>query len=618
MSARGAAGHRGLSRRLRQKRPAVAFPGAPGRDAIKDCFERSVTLHPEAVAFGDGGSPLTYAEVDDRAARIARALAPAPARRDVPVALMLRHGPAAIVGVLGTLKAGHFYQPLDPYNPPERIRALLEASGARVILADRDPGGASLPRGVLVLRYEEALHGPRANGPAVPVAPDAPAALFYTSGSTGEPKGVLHTHSSLLHGMAQQIASCRIGPGDRVANLLTYTAGWSVSIFLAPLLAGATVVSYDLRDGVQGLPGWIARERVTVLSCPATVYREMLRQAASPGDFATVRLLQIGGEPLHRRDVEAFAERFGPECLLGLSMGMCEHSGAVARVFVKGDTVLPEDRAPAGYPPRGVEVTLLDESGAPISAPGQAGEIAVRGPSLFREYWRRPDLTEAAFAEDPLRPGRRLYRTGDLGRFAPDGCLYVLGRKDDRAKVRGHRVDPAEVEAHLHALSEVARAAVVVRPGLEGDARLVAYVVPAGPGDLTAGHLRRRLAERLPSAAIPSAIVFLDRLPLAASGKVDRARLPLPDGARPALDGPFVAARTPLEEALAALWSSMLDVREVGVCDDFFELGGDSLLAARMLARLHAALGAEIPLRAFFASPTVEGLAALIVAAAPA
>ena len=286
-------------------------------------------------------------------------------------------------------------------------------------------------------------------------------------------------------------------------------------------------------------------------------------------------------------------------------------TGSVRQYFIDKDTEIEGSAIPAGYEIPDKELLLLDENGRPVGV-NEVGEIAVRSRYVAVGYWQRPDLTEAKFSSSPEHPDERTYRTGDLGRMLPDGCLYHMGRKDFQVKARGFKVEVAEIEAALKNLDSVKDAVVLPTQDAAGDTRLVAYVVPSGPPP-TISDLRRWLAEQLPSYMVPSAFLLLDAMPLTPTGKVDRRTLPDPGNTRPALDTPFVAPRTPLESRLAQIWADVLGLAQIGVHDNFFDLGGHSLSAARVVSRVIKDYQVEVPVTSLFQAPTVADMALVIL-----
>jgi amino acid adenylation domain-containing protein len=584
------------------------FPRAALEASIGERFESQVRRGPDRLAVKFGDAAWTYAALDAAANRVAHAILAARGPGEAPVALVLEQGVWQVAAILGALKAGKIYVPLDPAAPAARLAPLLAEAGAALVVAS----AATLPRAaeaagaVPVLDAGALADDPPRAAPGVRVPPDAGAYVYYTSGSTGRAKGVLDSHRNVLHNVMRYTNSLEIGATDRLTLLQGPAFSGAVSSLFAALLNGAACFPFDVpRQGAHEIAGWLRREAITIYHSVPSLFREVAR---SPGPFPALRLIRLEGDRASARDVELFqAGRFAESCRLVNGLGATE-CGLVRQYFVGRDTPAPSGVVPIGYPVEDMEVRVLDDAGGAV-ATGEVGEIAVCSRYLAVGYWRRPDLTAAAFAADPAGDGARVYRTGDLGRLRPDGCLEHLGRKAMDGKVRGVRVDIAAVEAALLTVAGVKEAAAAVRPADGDDTRLVAYVVPAVRPAPTVSALRRHLAARLPDGLVPSRYVVLDALPLDANGKVDRRGLPDADTARPALDGPLVPPENLLEQQLAAVWETVLDVRPIGIRDDFFDLGGHSLLAVRMMDEVERAIGRAAPLAALVPEATIERLA---------
>ena len=378
------------------------------------------------------------------------------------------------------------------------------------------------------------------------------------------------------------------------------------------LLNGAASLPWDVRKSTAAeLADYVDRAGVTIYHSVPTVFRSFLR-----GDrvFPRVRIVRLEGDQAAMLDVELFRRHFAPSCILANGLGATE-TGIVRRFLVDRDTSMPDGTVPIGYPVEDMDVMVVDDDGHPVPT-GTLGEIAVRSEYLALGYWNRPDLTEQAFAVDPGHPGRRTYRTGDLGRLREDGCLEHLGRKDSRTKIRGVTVAVAEVEAALASLPSIREVAVVARSTPGQERRLIAYYVPVSGLGPTVSEMRRHLAERLPPEMIPAAYVALDRLPLNTNLKVDRATLPTPSRERPALDTPYAPPEDPTQAELVRIWQDLLEVEPIGIHDDFFELGGDSLLATAMLGAIEEAVGGAAPSTVLLACSTIEQIAASLTSEA--
>jgi amino acid adenylation domain-containing protein len=587
------------------------FPAEEIEQSIAERFEKQAAAHPGRVAIRSAGLTMTYAELNAAANRLGRAVLRDGGEADRVVLLFEQGGPV-LVGVLAVLKAGKTYVPLDPESPPARLAELLEDAQAGLILtnsrhralAEQLASGPSLP----VVAADDTDPATSGDDLGLSIAPDAIAYMLYTSGSTGRPKGVVQTHRNLLHFVRSYTNSLGITPQDRIGWLHSITFSASNMNVYPALLNGATLCPYDVRTrGVNHLAQVLLEERITICQCVPTVFRHFIASLGGTERFPDLRIWELGGEPVYRRDVELFRARFPAYALLINRLALTEASVA-AQYVIAPEADLPGSAVPVGHAADGVEISLSDESGRPIP-PGQVGEIIVKSHHLSPGYWRRPDLTAAAFHPDPEVPGRRMYRTGDLGRMQPGGLLEYFGRKDFRVKVRGYTIEVAEVETALLELGRFKHALVVAREDRRGDQRLVAYLVSGNGVVPTATELRARLTRRLPDYMVPTAFVMLDELPATSTGKLDRMALPAPDETTAESGASYAAPCTPLERLVADVWAEVFGLERVGVHDDFFALGGHSLLATQLVSRIWRAVGVELPMQAVFEAPTVAELA---------
>ncbi|HEX7243109.1 MAG TPA: amino acid adenylation domain-containing protein, partial [Longimicrobiaceae bacterium] len=562
-------------------------------------------LTPGAVAVEGAGGALSYAELDARAGRLAarlRALGVGPEAR---VGVCLERSPELAVALLAVLRAGGAYLPLDPGYPSERLGWMLADSRVAVLLTetrllDRLPAGDAR----VVCLDRDAAGGEEAEAAPVRVFPESPAYVIYTSGSTGRPKGVEVPHGALASHLRWLQRAYPLGAGDRVLQKTPVSFDASVWEFWAPLTTGAALVM--ARPDAHRDPAELVREaaegRITVLQVVPSLLRALL-DGGGLERCASLRRLCCGGEALPAELAARARAAVAAEVVnLYGPTEVCIQS--VAHTWTGAETGAT---VPIGVPVDQVRAYVLDRRGAPVPE-GVAGELYLAGAQLARGYLGRPELTAERFVPDPFAPGagERAYRTGDRVRRLIDGTLEFLGRTDEQVKVRGFRIEPGEIEAALEEHPAVRQAAVVVREDRPGDPRLAAYVL-AGDGGASAAELREHLRGRLPEHMVPGAVVVLDALPLTPSGKVDRRALPAPEAAGD--EEAWVAPRTATEEVLAGIWAEVLDAERVGAADDFFALGGHSLLAVRAISRIRTALGVEVPVRAMFESPTVEGMA---------
>ncbi|MET7395818.1 amino acid adenylation domain-containing protein [Dactylosporangium sp. NPDC005572] len=591
----------------------IAGPQVHNGDAgLPELIADRARTAPDAIAAEAPGRRVTYAELDAAANRLAHHLRGAGVRRDDVVGVRLPRGIDLVVAVLAIQRAGGAYLPLDSAHPAERTAWMLRDAGARLVVADDDAPPPAGEVGVIGLRTARSAID-ACPGDAAPVRtdPDGAAYVIYTSGSTGRPKGVVVPHRGITNRVLWAVRRHGLGPADRMLQKTAVTFDASVWELLGPLVWGGTVVLPE--PGTERDPALMVRAlaagRITVLQGVPSFLRLL---AEEPGlDRRTgLRLIFSAGEALagdlaHRlteRTGAVLVNTYGPtECSIDVTAWQYGPADRGAATVAIGR---PLDNTRA-------EVLLAGGTAAPAGVPG---ELVVSGAGVGRGYLGRPRLTAERFVPDPWGPpGSRAYRTGDVVRRRTDGVLDFLGRADQQVKIRGVRIEPGEVEAALGAHPAIASAAVVPRPGPDGQPRLVAYVVARGPSQpgLAPAELRAFLARSLPETHLPSLYVAVPRMPQTTSGKIDRAALPEPaDGPAPATAPATRRRRTAAEAGVAALAAEVLGRDDVGVDEDFFDLGGHSLLAVRLVSRLRAELGADLPVRVVFEERTVSRIAA--------
>ncbi|GAA2442210.1 non-ribosomal peptide synthase/polyketide synthase [Streptomyces glaucus] len=558
---------------------------------LPELFERQAARTPDAVALADGARRWTYAEVDRWANRLAHHLVGRGVGPERVVALALPRTAETVVAQLAVAKAGGAFLPVDPDYPERRREFMLRDAGAHLVLADpaeiRDADGPDT--------------APTDADRTAALTPDHPAYVIYTSGSTGTPKGVVVPHRGLAAFAAAAAERYAAGPGDRVLQFASPSFDASVLELCVSLLSGATLVTGEEGPLVgERLAEVLAGRRISHALIPPAALATVA--PAVSGALPELRTLIVGAEACPADLVEVWA----PGRRMINSYGPTE----VTVVATWTGPLTPSAGVPPiGRPAGAARVHVLDHALRPVP-PGVTGELYVAGPGLARGYLNRPGLTARRFLPDPFgAPGERMYRTGDLARWDADGRLVFAGRADDQVKLRGFRIEPGEIESALRRHPRVRDAAAVVRA--DGAARLVAYVVPAegAPGELDVAQLREHLAGLLPPYMVPSVFVPLERLPLTPNGKTDRRALPEPDPA-PAAAGPRTAPRTDTERRIARIWADVLGVDEVGAHDNFFHLGGDSILTMQVVSRLRRD-GLYVATRDLFTHQTVAELAAV-------
>ncbi|MFF1297267.1 MULTISPECIES: MupA/Atu3671 family FMN-dependent luciferase-like monooxygenase [unclassified Streptomyces] len=588
-------------------------PHPAAEDTLHGLFREQARRTPDAVALLHGQQRVNYGELEDRAEGLARRLRARGAGRGARVAVLLPRGPELIASLLGVLMSGAACVPLDPSLPTRRLVALLDDSSSALLLTC-DAAVARHPKLATRLPVhltdaaddtpaESALDGGAGGTPAEPAGnsaaePDDPAYCIYTSGSTGRPKGVVVPHRGPANLVRQHL---RRHPALRTLQWTSPAFDVSVQEIFTTLASGAALVliADEVRHDPAAVMEAVREHGVERMFMPCTPLTYLMDSAP---EMPSLRELFSAGEALRLTDAFRRFLAAHPECTLYNQYGPTETS-----VIVTSHRVDPHagDRPPIGTPVSGARILLLDGDGREVPV-GAVGEIHVGGVPVAHGYHARPEETAAAFLADGA--GAVLYRTGDLGRWCPDGTLQYDGRTDDQVKIRGYRVEPAEVRAAMAALPGVRDAVVVPRRDRHGETELVAYVVPAATGDDDLARLRADLAAELPDSLVPRRWVLLDRLPVNASGKLDRQCLPEPgeDEARPTDAEPT----TPLEKALHDLWRDELGLSRAPVTRSFFELGGHSLSAIRLVNRMAAELDRTLSMSDFFRTPTIRGIAA--------
>ncbi len=567
--------------------------------------EAQAARTPDAVAVMDGGSRLTYRELDRRANAFARRL------REfgvVPVGICLERSAAVVVAVLAVLKAGGAYVPLAPEYPAERLAFMLADSRALVLVADPAAWTQAVPAGVTLLAAptsDDADHLPDSDDD-----PRRLAYVIYTSGSTGQPKGVAMEHGPLLNLLRWQQRTLPLAAGTRVLQFAPLSFDVSFQEIFSTVAAGGTLVlvSELVRRDPRGLLRLLAEGDVRRVFLPPVMLHQLAEQIVN-SDFVPAGLREIitAGEAL--RITPAVARFFAqlPGCALHNHYGPTETHAATAHVLTGSPDAWPA-LPPIGRPIDGVEIRLLDDDGHSLPD-GEPGGLFLGGECLARGYLHRPDLTAARFVE---LDGKRFYRTGDLVRRESDGTLHFLGRADDQVKIRGFRVELGEIEAVLSQHPAVRETAVGVRVDPAGDNQeLVGYtVLRPGVAAPAAAELRRWLFDRLPHYLVPTHFATLAALPLTPSGKVDRRALPRYEATRAeARSADAIPPATALEKIIARLWEETLAIKNPGVRDNFFEVGGDSIRVVRVHTRLAQTLQREFPVTALFEHPTIAALA---------
>jgi amino acid adenylation domain-containing protein len=582
---------------------------------IDDLFETQVERTPNAVAVKSGDRQLTYVELNIRANQLARHLRRLGVGPEVRVGVCVERSLEMIVGLLGILKAGGAYVPLEPAYPPERISFILDDSRALLLLTQQRFSQSLRATNVQTICLDRDWpeiareSGENPAGGAVAERTENSAHLIYTSGSTGQPKGVLSAHRASVNRFAWMWGRYPFAAGEVCCQKTALSFVDSIWEIFGPLLQGVplVIIPDEIVKDPQLFVAALAANKVTRLVLVPSLLRVILELGEDLArQLSDLRYCVCSGETLPVELAKIFRAKIPGTKLINL-YGSSEVAADVTCYEVNNVDGL--STIPIGRPIANTEVYILDANLvlAPLGVPG---EIYVGGDGLARGYLNRAELTAEKFVAHPFGclAGARLFRTGDSGRYLPDGNIEYRGRRDTQVKVRGFRIELGEIEAQLASHTQVHQAVVIARDDERGDKQLVAYVVAAGEAPAN-NELRAHLRRKLPDHMIPAAFVLLETLPLTASGKVNRLALPAPDRDHLVAGDAFVAPRTQTEEILASVWADVLDTADVGVNDDFFALGGHSLLLARIAARIRETFQLELPLRALFEAPTVAALA---------
>ncbi|MCZ8520301.1 MULTISPECIES: non-ribosomal peptide synthase/polyketide synthase [Paenibacillus] len=579
----------------------------PREVTIHGMFEAQASRTPDRTALVYGEQEMTYGELHRRANRLARTLRAQGVVPDQPVGIMVERSPEMIVGIHAILKAGGAYVPIDPEFPEDRIRYMLEDSGAKLLLTKAGLQDRFPFEGALVLLDDPQAYDPDGSDLQPAAGPEHLAYIIYTSGSTGRPKGVMIEHRAAVHTLSQLEAEYPMLAGDRFLLKTTFTFDFSVPELFCWFFGQGTLVI--LPQGADKDPAALLAAvdagRITHLNLVPSMLSVLVQHLKDSGieGFTTLKYLFACGETLPAKLVEAYYQ-VSPNAVLENIYGPTE-AAVYATRYTTTRATASLTHVPIGKPYANVQVWMMDGASriAPVGVPG---ELCIAGEGVARGYYGRPDLTAEKFIAHPYKPGQRIYRTGDLARWLPDGNIEYLGRIDHQVKIRGYRIELGEVEAQILKVPAVQEAVVLALPDAAGHHQLCAYFT--AERELAAGELRGALTGGLPGYMIPTAFVQLAQMPLNPNGKLDRKALPAPESLlRSGAD--YVAPRTPAEAQLAGIWSEVLGVQELGVKDSFFELGGHSLKVLGLIQKVQSVMGVQLPLQTVFNRPTVEEMA---------
>lgn len=583
--------------------------------SITERFEHIAAKYPDAIAVKSQGKQLTYAELNRAANRLARALVARRGQASEPVALLIDRDNSFCIALIAALKANKFYFALDPSFPPARLNEILDDSGARLIITTETQlalaARLKTPERDILNLDEPSLY-PETNL-GLEISPDDLVCIYYTSGSTGAPKGAADSHRRLLRTVASQISNYRTGVGDRLVLLGSpgfATTRWQV---FTALLSGAALHIFDIQiEGLANLGEWLMREEITIYSSAPSLFRHLALTLEDHPEiqFPKMRYVGLGGELALKRDFESYQKYFPDHTQFRNSYASTE-GGSIASLVLNKQSKVDGNILPVGYVAKGKQVLIMDDQDRVLGF-DQVGEIVVKSRNLPRGLWQHGQLTLEAYESDASDDEMRTFRTGDLGRMRADGLLEFIGRKDDQVKIRGYRVELAEVEMALLEIPGIKAACVAAREGREDENELVGYVIADPKATPAVSEIRAALAKKLPEYMIPTTVVYLDTFPLLPNGKINRRALPAREHGERKLGDAYQAPRDRYELELVQIWQELLGVQPVGVTDNFFDLGGHSLLAARLLVEIEKKYGQKFPPRVLLQASTVEQLAQLL------
>ena len=576
-------------------------------------FERVASTFASRIALGSNVWEASYCELNETANRIAHRLIADGAAPGDRAAVLMSHDAPMVAAVLGALKAGQIVVALNPQDPVARLNMLVEDAEPGIIITDgqnRRLATELATSACHIVHFEPASTTGPIENPAINIPPGQIAFLTYTSGTTGRPKGVMQTHRLLCRAAAAHSEAMQYTENDRVPLFALVSTGQGTVGLWWILLNGAMLCPFPVNTkGITGLADWIFDRELTVYVSSASIFRTLISTIGERLVFSKVRAVRLASEAVTADDFRAFRKHFPPGSVLVHGLSSSETSNIAWSRWTQNDDI-PEGVLPVGHFSRDIDISLVGDDGQPVAS-GEIGEIVVTSRYVAAGYWRDPGLTASRFSAELDGKGTRQVRTGDLGRINADGLLNFCGRKDDRIKIRGNRIELLDIERTLEKLPGIDRAAVIAVPRENGEPMLVAFVVKKRNASWTPAHLRHAVRANLPPHMVPSRMMFLDTLPYNRGNKIDREAL-RQHSLSLREHTPGEKPRTNTETAIADIWAEALELPDLGRDDDFFELGGDSLKGAVVAAQVHATLGIELTLGAIADYPTVATLAAFV------
>lgn len=553
-------------------------------------FQEQVAKYPDCEAVVSERVRLSYRTLNSAANRVARAIMAKTNKAGTPVGLLLSHDHQAITAVIGVLKTGNIYVPLDACLPRKRLAYLVKDAGALLVVTTNEHLALAVALSDNIINIDDIKRDVRTENPDLVILPESPAYIIYTSGSTGQPKGVYNSHQNMLYQVESYTRSIGLGNRDRHSMLQSFGFSRTLKEIFAPLLNGATLCMYDIKHGSFSLlADWLEKERISVFGSAITTYRLFMDSLPQDRKFQSLRLVYLGAEPFYKKDVEKFRQHFSPGCRLVHGMGATE-TGTFLRHIIDAATRIRGNTVPAGHPISGMTVLLLDDVGRPVPQ-GETGELVIKSEFLSLGYWGKPDLTRSRFHPDPEGGGQRSYYTGDLAKELDDGTFVHLGRKDYQLKIHGHRVAVPEIEGALHNVPGIQQA-VVTAGGETGRKDLYAHIALKAGVSLSSSEIRLALSDDLPDHMIPYRIIFHDNLPATPNGKIDRRALSSLSISATPPSKVKKAIRLSVHDRLAAVWAGVLGLNQpIDPHDGFFDLGGDSIRYLELIMAIEEEFG---------------------------
>lgn len=591
----------------------VNFSAHDINQSIPQRFAITVNTFPDHIAIKDGDATLSYRELNRYSNQLAHFIYRQHNHHAEVVALAFTHVLPSVITILAVLKAGKAFMILDLDQPTEVLQNLLLNSAATLVISDTvtlNKAQAIITSKHCLLNLSELPNDLPDFAPEITILPDALAALLYTSGSTGQPKGVMKSHCSILYEIASNINTGHIGDADTVG--LTKKLASSIGICFYTLLTGARLSYFDpTQHSLEEFINWLIADQVTLATFPRVLFRSSAILFEAHKTKLHLRLINLTGEHTLLSDISLFQKYYPDQCVLRSAYGATE-SWAACHYFYDHTSPFPIQSGLAGFDVEMTQCLILDETGEPCLT-GEAGEIVIERPFMSNGYWQNPEATRAQFGVSPHNPQLKRYFTGDLGIKHSAGCLEVLGRKNNEVKIFGYRVNIAEIETVMHQIEGVVNVAVVPFKNTQNDVKLIAYWIRNLNSTLSEIELRQILERKLPRLSVPSHFIELNEFPMTSSGKINRRALPPPNRMRPNLNQPYIAPRFSDENRLAQIWSEVLNIDNIGVKDQFLDLGGNSLQAMQLVSRVRREFQIEITIQSLLQKATIEEMMLIIM-----